>query len=371
MYRRSRPAGCTILTMRAVSLIAVSIAALIIGCAGEDDSIYLRDGSGGYITGDYLGQPLPGDEPELFAPGIVNTGMYTRDFTMTPDGNEIYFSLNVGNFNYTAVLVSRRVRGRWTRPEVAGFSSDLALKVAEPFVAPDGKRLYFISDAVPEEVDAGASGEVKKNYDIWAVDRVGDGWGEPYRLEGPFNTPDNEFFPTVTRGGNLYFCRAEPETGIHYIYRSRLVDGEYQEVEKLPGEVNSGRTMFNATISPGEDFMIVPVFGRQDGVGGVDYYVSFRSADDVWTGPFNMGDLINTAGSQEYSANLSPDGKYLFFMSWRMAEREEPLNYADILAGMDQPEQGNTGIYWMKSDIIGRLREEAAAGATRGEGGQS
>ena len=27
-------------------------------------------------SGPYLGQPLPGDEPELFAPGIVSTGLY-------------------------------------------------------------------------------------------------------------------------------------------------------------------------------------------------------------------------------------------------------------------------------------------------------
>jgi hypothetical protein len=41
------------------------------------------------LTGPYLGLEPPGMEPKLFAPGIVNTGMYTRDVAMTPDGNEI------------------------------------------------------------------------------------------------------------------------------------------------------------------------------------------------------------------------------------------------------------------------------------------
>jgi hypothetical protein len=37
-------------------------------------------------AGAYLGQRLPGSGPELFAPGIVNTGLPTRDITIAPDG---------------------------------------------------------------------------------------------------------------------------------------------------------------------------------------------------------------------------------------------------------------------------------------------
>ena len=132
---------------------------LLGGCGGIDDSLFLTDESGAFLTGDYLGQEPPGDQPVLFAPGIVNTGMYTRDLTMTPDGNEIYFSINVGRFDYTAVLVSKRIDGRWTRPEVADFSADLELKVAEPFIAPDGERLYFISDAIVDSDGAVVSGK--------------------------------------------------------------------------------------------------------------------------------------------------------------------------------------------------------------------
>ena len=43
------------------------------------------------LRGPYLGQELPGLEPRLFAPGMVSTGLATRDVAMTPDGNELYF----------------------------------------------------------------------------------------------------------------------------------------------------------------------------------------------------------------------------------------------------------------------------------------
>jgi hypothetical protein len=35
------------------------------------------------LTGPYLGQKPPGMKPEIFAPGIVSTGMYERDMAVT------------------------------------------------------------------------------------------------------------------------------------------------------------------------------------------------------------------------------------------------------------------------------------------------
>jgi len=43
------------------------------------------------LSGPYLGQMLPDSVPELFAPGVVSTGMFTCDVAISPDGKEIYF----------------------------------------------------------------------------------------------------------------------------------------------------------------------------------------------------------------------------------------------------------------------------------------
>ena len=40
------------------------------------------------LKGPYLGQTLPGTKPVIFAPGIVSTGLYTRDIAITKDGTE-------------------------------------------------------------------------------------------------------------------------------------------------------------------------------------------------------------------------------------------------------------------------------------------
>jgi len=42
------------------------------------------------LKGPYLGQIPPGKTPEIFAPGIVSTGMSESAIAVSSDGNEIF-----------------------------------------------------------------------------------------------------------------------------------------------------------------------------------------------------------------------------------------------------------------------------------------
>ncbi|MBC8422793.1 PD40 domain-containing protein, partial [bacterium] len=117
---------------------------LFVVCAGCADRI--GDAAFPELAGPYLGQGEPPAEPTLFAPGVVNSGLATRDVAMTPDGGEFYFGVNVGNYALSSVLVTRLVDGRWTEPETAPFAVDPRYMVMEPHVSPDGRRLFFASD---------------------------------------------------------------------------------------------------------------------------------------------------------------------------------------------------------------------------------
>jgi Tol biopolymer transport system component len=311
------------------------------------------------LTGDYLGQELPGLTPRLFAPGIVSTGLSERDMAITPDGDEIYFSGVIGaNHNFSAILVVKRVEGWWSKPEVAPFSGhymDL-----EPAISPDGQRLFFLSNRpLP------GSSEPLGSEDIWVMERTEEGWGEPANLGPPVNSSAPEFFPSVTRDGTLYFTR-RGEGRSETIFRSRFVDGAYSEPEELGPEVNSGQTQFNAFIAPDESYLIVCVWGRDDSLGGVDYYVVFRSPEDVWSEPINLGEGINMAEGGEWSPYVSPDGRYFFFMSSRATIQEkhspERLDYADMQRLHDLPMNGNSDIWWVDAEVINRLRPESARG---------
>jgi len=306
------------------------------------------------LSGPYLGQTPPGPKPQIFAPGIVSTGMYERDLAMTPDGQEIYFGVTSPSFSYSVIMVTKQVDGHWTAPEVAPFSGNPDHQDLEPFITPDGKRLLFLSTRPtnPEEETG--------NEDIWVVDRNGDGWGEPYNLGPPVNTENGEFFPSVTRDGTLYFSRTYREDQRNVVCRARWENGSFAEPEELPAEVNSGRAQYNAFIAPDESYIVLGVYGRDDSFGHTDYYVSFRNPDDTWIGPVNLGDQVNTAGGREYSPYVSPDGRYFFFMSSRMAETDgSPTprwTYARLKEEHGLPGNGNADIYWMDASFIEELR---------------
>ncbi len=308
-----------------------------------------------HLQGPYFGQKPPGSTPEVFAPGIVCTGLYERDVAFSPDGNEFYFGIVTGDNAYSAILVSIQAEGRWTRPEVAPFSGNPKYRDLEHCISPDGKRLYFVSNR-PDPL----RGETEGDWDIWVMERGASGWEEPINLGPPVNTDSGEYFPSVSRNGTLYFTRDDPKTRIHFIYRARLVDGKYSEPEKLPPQVNCGQSQFNAFIAADESYMIVPVFGREDSCGSTDYYIVFRNKKDEWSDPINMGEKINTPSGFEWSPYVSPDGKYFFFMSTRpRSEREiqekfwtfERLKWFHNL-----PQNGNPDIYWVDAKIIEDLK---------------
>jgi Tol biopolymer transport system component len=305
------------------------------------------------LKGPYLGQTPPGMTPEIFAPGIVSTGLNTRDIAITPDGREIYFCVNVAGFTFSTIRVTRERNGAWSRPEVLEHMEDPAWWNIEPCISADGKKFFFMSNR-PDK----SKQETKGDEDIWVMDRTGDAWGEPYNLGLPVNSDSPEFYPSLTRDNTLYFTRRE-ESGIEHIFRSRLRDGRYQEPQKLPDQVNSGRTRFNAFIAADESYIIVPVYGRKDSLGATDYYIAFRNPDDSWTEAVNMGEKINTAGGDEYSASVSPDGKYLFFMGSRAPAREQwPAKLsAAFLHGLHaEPGRDNTSVYWVDARVIEALK---------------
>ncbi len=329
----------------------------LMGCMGIPGCTNENTDSFPYLSGPYMGQLLPGEDPELFAPGIVTTGLLTRDIAMTPDGKEMYFCIATAGYRYTTIMVSKEVNGKWTEPEIVSFAKKPEYMFLEPHITQDGKKLLFLTN-LPDANDTGEFGD----QDIWAVDRMGDSWGEPYNLGEPVNSDGNEFYPSVTNDGTLYFSRADKGTRIHFIYRSKFIDGKYSEPEKLNDKINCGTNRYNTFIAPDESYMIVPAVGMPDSRGGTDYYIVYRDKNDNWSDPINLGDKINTAAALEFSPYVTKDDKYFFFMSARYEVDIDPvlekITLAKLLKKVNSPENGNGDIYWMKADFIETLRPE-------------
>jgi hypothetical protein len=306
-------------------------------------------------AGPYLGQTPPGDEPRLFAPGLVSNGMVNRDVAISPDGKEIYWGLAYGSL--VTILTSRLEGECWTEPEVAPFAQDPDFACFEPAFSPDGRTLYFLTNRAADQQDQKPGWGIQN---IFMVQKETDGWGPPRAAPGPITTDAFEYFPSLTHDGTLYFTRQDPD-GDAAVYRSRLSAGEYQAPERLGPEINAcGDQRYNAYIARDESYLIFCVQGEPRNIGIMDYYISFRDETDRWTKAVNMGETVNTPGSRASSAYVSPDGKYLFFAAIRLDEAKAfpdgKLSYERMLSLYNSPENGSSDIYWVKSDFIEGLR---------------
>lgn len=305
------------------------------------------------LKGPYLGQAPPGMKPEVFAPGIVSTGLYTRDMAMSPAGDEIYFSVADGGTSF--VFETKLVAGRWTEPAVAAFSGKGYLDF-EPHLSPDGHLLFFLSNRPPPGREP-KSGWTYQH--IWVTARTENGWGEPRLVDAPVNTEANEFFPSVTRENTLYFTRSRTD-GAARIHKARFVNGHYAEPEMLPFKVPETALLFNAFISPDEDYLITCALNIDPTNTDQDYYISFRSAANLWSDLIKLGPEINFPDDNANSAFVSPDGKYLFFSSSRKdpakAEVRSGTTLRALIDSKSEPGHGASAIYWVDAKVLEDLK---------------
>jgi len=312
-----------------------------------------ESGESPVIRGDYFGQVPPGDSARLFGPDAISTGINDRDFAISPDGNEIFFSREAGNFRYSTIFHTQRTDDIWSFPEVFEYCTNPGYKYIEPHLSPDGNEIFFISTMPADSASTG-------NEDIWVCTKTEGKWSEPQNLGLPVNTKSKEFYPSVTVDGTIYYTHLDTIANEEFIYRSKLVNGAYQVPEKLGPNVNIGRARYNAFVAVNETYIIIPAYGMPDSYGATDYYISFRDSLDNWSQPINMGPEINTAYSREWSASVSTDGKYLFFMSDRMGGPSlEQLSAESLQKFHNSPQNGSTDIYWISTTVIDKMREKA------------
>ncbi|MGY8913658.1 MAG: TolB family protein [Flavobacteriales bacterium] len=246
----------------------------------------------------------------LFGEGIISTPLYERDMAISSQGNELVYTL--GDYKQTKrCLVSlKKQNGDWVKPEILNISGKY--QDIEPFYSPNGNRLYFASNR-PIYNDS-----IRTDYNIWYSDKNEDIWSEPVPLDSIINTKGDEFYPALSKNGNLYFTATrEDGIGREDLFMSEFADGEFLFPEPLPIEINTPFFEFNAFISPNDDFIIFSSFGRDDGFGGGDLYISEKDQQGKWKKAKNMGRLINS-DKLDYCPFVDWEFKNFYFTSERM-----------------------------------------------------
>ncbi|WP_348747493.1 exo-alpha-sialidase [Tenacibaculum sp. 190524A02b] len=262
-------------------------------------------------------------KPSLFAEGEVSTSLYERDIAITPDGKEFTYTLGDYKQHKRCLVVVKKENNKWQKPTILNISG--TYQDIEPFYTNDGNRLYFASNR-PIYGD-----ENRKDYNIWYSDRIKGGWSDPVALDSIINTKGNEFFPAVTKKGNLFFTATRKNgIGREDIFIAKFTDGIYNEPEPLPETINSKFFEFNAYVSPDENVMIFSSFGRKDGLGGGDLYISQKDSVGNWKEAKNMGKLINSK-KLDYCPFIDWNAGNFYLTSERMEIDNIPLQNVESL----------------------------------------
>lgn len=296
------------------------------------------------IAQTYPDPQLPTDTPRHFAKGMLTDGLSNRDFTISPKGDEIFYTLQQPRFVSSIILHMVKKNGKWSKPEVASFSG--RYRDLEAAFAPDGQTIYFSSDRPLKD------GPTKKDFDLWRVTRNNNGvWSEPENLGNTVNSGKNEFYPSVTRNNNLYFTvEADYGKGSEDIVVCKSTANGYTKPESLPEDINTKYDEFNAFIDPDEQFILLTSDGRPDNLGRGDLYISHKDKAGNWLPVKHLPAPVNSTAI-DYCPFVTWDKKYLIFTSSRLnAEltNGKTKTYPQLKSLLSDAGNGWDDIYWVR-----------------------
>jgi len=280
----------------------------------------------------------------------LNNFNKVRDFTMSNNQTEIYFTIQSPNEELSGIFKTIKIKGEWQGAILTSFSGQF--KDLEPFLSPDGLELYFASNR-----PFLTSENKTKDFDIWVVERktITKKWSKPRNLGKPVNTVHNEFYPAVTNSKNMYFTSDRPTVkGKDDIFLSEWKGDAYQEAISLPVSINTESYEYNAYIAPDESFILFGGYKRKDGFGSGDLYLSYQE-DGKWSLAKNMGETVNSK-YMDYCPFIDWSTKTLYFTSKRsILKADKNYNSSEFLNEVTSYSNGLSRIY--KVNITTLLKE--------------
>lgn len=146
---------------------------------------------------------------------------------------------------------------------------------------------------------------------------------DPQSISDYINTPDREYFPSLSVDGETFFFTRVVRNQEDIYYSRKTADG-WGPAMPLD-EINTDDNEANQSISADGKVIVFTACNRRDsGYGSCDLYLS-EFKNGKWTPVRNMGRAINSS-AWESQPSLSADGNLLFFSS----KRSGNMGKADI-----------------------------------------
>lgn len=180
-----------------------------------------------------------------------------------------------------------------------------------PRVSFDGKTLYFYIGDSPKNIGENVNG------DVWYSERINDTtWSERKNIGKPINNKFNNYLVSISPDNNTLFLTTQNsqfidprQAGIAVSHRKK--DG-WSEPRQINIENFYNKNKFGEFCLSADSKVLIQTIERDDTFGDQDLYISFLQNNEKWSEPMNMGQDINTFGS-ENSPFLAADGVTLFY----------------------------------------------------------
>lgn len=177
----------------------------------------------------------------------VNTEYDEGTPSFSPDGNTMYYTYcaqDPEGPRTAEIYISTRSSAKWGKGTRATIVKDSVTALGHPSISPDGKYLYFVSDAV-----GGFGGK-----DIFRARVAGNDFGPMENLGEAINTPGDEMFPYVRDSVTLYFAsNGHPGMGGLDLFKATQDSTGKWNVENLGTPINSMADDFGITFAGKEE----------------------------------------------------------------------------------------------------------------------
>jgi Tol biopolymer transport system component len=253
----------------------------------------------------------------LFQPEAVSGPKNEYNLSLSDNGRTMLFARSEDDFRGAKIMVAER-RGRgWSTPAPIAFS-DARYRDSDPWLTPDGRTLYFVSDRpTPSRPD-------KQDLDVWRSVKKEGRWSAPEHLGDLVNGRGEELGPELHQGA-LYFTTARKSgMGGLDVYAAKANGTGFDKPELLPAPINSPASESDFTLS--SDGQTALFWRTVRGRGLI--HIARRDASGAWSEATPLPASVNL-GSFNFTPAISRDGKRISFAS-NVERAGQPAGMADI-----------------------------------------